>query len=315
MGRVRRASMRLAEDLAFGEYRVGEVGIVATELSTNLHRHASYGSIVLSVHRSGDDAGLEFISIDRGPGMADVAAVLADGVSSAGTLGIGLGAVRRLSTWFDVHSVQGTGTIMCASLWRDSEPERPGHGAVTRAIRGEDVCGDCVGAAVTGNVETFVLADGLGHGPLARAASAEAVRCLSEGEIGDPESILEEMHRRLRPTRGAAVAIVQASRGDNVVTFAGVGNIASWVCSSDSRRALVSSPGIVGHNIRRIRTDRMEIEPGDLLVMHSDGLTDKWRLDDQVGLVNRRPEIVAASLMRDAGTRHDDASVLVARLA
>ncbi len=48
--------------------------------------------------------------------------------------------------------------------------------------------------------------------------------------------------------------------------------------------------------------------------MHSDGLSAKWRLDDYPNARGRDPQIVAALLLRDAGVRHDDASVLVATL-
>ena len=53
--------------------------------------------------------------------------------------------------------------------------------------------------------------------------------------------------------------------------------------------------------------------PGAVLVMHSDGVVDRWRLDDYPGLRERSPQVVAATVLRDAGTRRDDACVLVAR--
>lgn len=47
--------------------------------------------------------------------------------------------------------------------------------------------------------------------------------------------------------------------------------------------------------------------------MHSDGVTDRWRLTDYPGLQRRSPQVIAATLLRDAGVRRDDACVLVAR--
>ena len=48
--------------------------------------------------------------------------------------------------------------------------------------------------------------------------------------------------------------------------------------------------------------------------MHSDGVTDKWRLADYPGLAaGHTPLVVATTLLRDAGVRRDDATVLVAR--
>ena len=48
--------------------------------------------------------------------------------------------------------------------------------------------------------------------------------------------------------------------------------------------------------------------------MHSDGLTDKWDLGRYPGLLVRSPLVVAATLLRDAAVRRDDASVLVCRV-
>jgi hypothetical protein len=42
-------------------------------------------------------------------------------------------------------------------------------------------------------------------------------------------------------------------------------------------------------------------------------VVDRWQLADYPGLVDRSPLVVAATVLRDAGTRRDDACVLVAR--
>ena len=69
------------------------------------------------------------LALDKGPGMADVARCLRDGYSTAGSPGNGLGAVARLSSFFDVYSNPRTGTALLARLW--SEP--PTAGARRRA--------------------------------------------------------------------------------------------------------------------------------------------------------------------------------------
>jgi hypothetical protein len=47
------------------------------------------------------------------------------------------------------------------------------------------------------------------------------------------------------------------------------------------------------------------------VVLHSDGLSGRWTFDP--GLTDRTPTMVAATLLREAGVRHDDAGVIVAR--
>src|SRR5688500_2123976 len=99
--------------LGLGEVRQGEVAIVVTELATNLVKHARGGELLI---RAVEDGTLEVLAVDRGGGIARPAEVMRDGYSTAGTLGAGLGAVRRLAARFDLYSTPGAGTVVMARL-------------------------------------------------------------------------------------------------------------------------------------------------------------------------------------------------------
>src|ERR1700722_19719691 len=118
-GSARRAAIRLAGRLGFSAGRTGDVGIVTTEISSNLFRHADRGVIAIQVAMRDGLPGVQVISIDHGPGMSDFAAFSADGQSSAGTLGVGRGAVVRLSDALDVSTHPGMGTVFVAEMWGD----------------------------------------------------------------------------------------------------------------------------------------------------------------------------------------------------
>jgi hypothetical protein len=75
----------------------------------------------------------------------------------------------------------------------------------------------------------------------------------------------------------------------------------------------VSLPGIAGHQRRSVREYEYPLPPDGVLVMHSDGVVDRWNAADYPGLLQRSPQVIAATLLRDAGTRRDDACVLAAR--
>jgi hypothetical protein len=134
----------------------------------------------------GPIGGLEVLALDLGPGMADVGRCLADGYSTAGSRGVGLGAMARLSALFDIHSRPGEGTAVLARLWSAPLPERPEaagleFGVVSLPLAGEEVCGDAW-AVDEGRGRSFVLVvDGLGHGPQAAEAAREAVRAFAGG--------------------------------------------------------------------------------------------------------------------------------------
>lgn len=315
-GRVRRAAVALAERLGFSEGRTAEVAIVATELTTNVARHAGGGAIAvrrLSRASGAVTGGIALLAVDAGPGMTDAAARAVDGESTAGSLGIGLGAVQRLATSAQTYSLPGRGTVIDVAMSPAGSYVEPDHAAaLARPMTNEEVCGDAYLVVSEGPRRIVVLADGLGHGPLAAVASQAAIQVAIEKPEAGPAEMIADMHRRIRHSRGAAVAVAEIDLEKATVDFAGVGNVSGWVVDHDGRRGMPSQPGIVGGgSIKSIRHTTYPLSPGAIVVLHSDGLTEKWDLGSYPGLRTRPPIVVAAVLMRDAGIRHDDASVVV----
>jgi anti-sigma regulatory factor (Ser/Thr protein kinase) len=314
-----RASAReLAERSGFDEADAHRVGIVATEMATNLVKHTRGGEILLRNTFTAATPEIELLAIDRGPGIADVARSLTDGHSTAGSPGTGLGAIQRLSDDFDIYSTVDRGTIVLARIRKNRAP-RAGRkmfdiGAVSVAKSGEDVCGDgwCVQDRVD---DTFILmADGLGHGQgAADAAEAAITTFTSSRAFSGSTAVLQAIHEGMRHTRGAAVALAAIHPGERVVRFAGVGNIAATVHSNGAVRHAVSHNGTLGHQARHFREYTYPWTPDAFLVMHSDGLTTHWSLDGYPGLRARRPSVIAAVLYRDFSRQRDDVTVLVAR--
>jgi anti-sigma regulatory factor (Ser/Thr protein kinase) len=97
VGAARRLASDFARKAGGDEGQVGRVAIVATEMATNIVKHAggAGGMIAMSLFSDAQGAGMELLAIDKGPGMADIAASLADGYSTAGSPGNGLGAMTR----------------------------------------------------------------------------------------------------------------------------------------------------------------------------------------------------------------------------
>src|SRR5262249_2355684 len=84
---TRRRATDMAERQGFGDADTGRVALVATELATNILKHGNGGEILVGVYGEGPDTGIELIALDKGAGMANVGASLADGYSTAGTAG------------------------------------------------------------------------------------------------------------------------------------------------------------------------------------------------------------------------------------
>jgi len=181
-------------------------------------------------------------------------------------------------------------------------------------LTGEPVSGDGIAVRVAGVRRQVLVSDGLGHGRLAAAASQEAVRRFLDAPPVPPAAVVDLLHRALSHTRGAALAVAELDRDAGLVRYAGLGNISGTVLGPDgSRRGMVSLPGIAGHQRRQIREYEYPLAPAAVVVMHSDGVVDRWRPTDYPGLFDHSPQVIAATVLRDAGTRRDDAGVLVAR--
>jgi anti-sigma regulatory factor (Ser/Thr protein kinase) len=315
-GTARRAATALATRVGMREERVAEIALVVTELTANLVKHAGSGSMLLRLRHGAAGPVVEVVSVDTGPGIADVTAAMQDGVSTAGTLGIGLGSVARLATSWDVWSRPGAGTVITAGFAADRAAAvavPPSAVGVTRPMAGQDVCGDAYAIREDEGVLTLMLADGLGHGPLAAVASTEAVRAFRGAPAGGPVPLLTAVHRALHGTRGAAVAVARLEADQ--VRYAGVGNIAGVVVDGASRRVMISHPGIVGAQARTIRETTYPLPRGGVVIMHSDGVTERQSLDGYPGLLARSALVTASVVLRDFGVRRDDASVVVARPA
>jgi anti-sigma regulatory factor (Ser/Thr protein kinase) len=317
IGEARRAAVATGTRAGLGAAELSNLGIIATEIATNAVRHATGGEMILRTVQAGEQAGVEMLCIDRGPGMANVAECLRDGYSRAGTMGTGLGAASRLATTFEIFSAVESGTAVLARVWPASGPGAPERGALVAGIAlpvaGETECGDGWAAVSAGSRTVILVVDGLGHGVSAAAAANTAVHLFQANAARPAEQIMDLLHRGLQSTRGAAAAVAELDPSRGQLRFAGLGNIASWVVADGATRALVSHNGIVGHQARRIQPFDYPWPAGATLVMHSDGLTGHWKLDRYPGVLRRDPALLAALLYRDCARPRDDSSVVVYR--
>jgi anti-sigma regulatory factor (Ser/Thr protein kinase) len=313
VGAARRSGQPLAEQLGMGETRAGQLAIVITEAASNIIKHAGEGRLRVTMAAHGGQRCIEVLALDNGPGIGNLAQSMLDGVSSAGTAGTGLGAMRRLADQLDVYAPAGKGTALFARLWLDpaaaAQPVR--YGGVCLPLAGETACGDAWAVAEQQGRLVLLMADGLGHGPEAAKAAAAAVQTLMAESSHGPQRLMEDCHQALRPTRGAAMAIAELDLAARQLRFAGVGNIGASIIDDDARRQLMSHNGIVGHNMRKVNELVFDCPAGALVVLASDGITTQWDLAAYPGLATREPALIAGVLLRDHSRGRDDASVLV----
>ncbi|MFC9220984.1 SpoIIE family protein phosphatase [Streptomyces hygroscopicus] len=291
-----------------------QAAVIASELATNLNKHASDGTVYVQPLPLGH--GVEILAADRGPGMQDPERCLADGYTTTGTLGVGLGAVSRMATHFSLRSADGPepGTWVCARLAPPGErrPEWQGVGSVCLPAEGEEECGDARAIVDTDSGRTAVVLDGLGHGRLAAEAAQAALRTFhAEPDRPLPE-VLARMNRALRHTRGAAVGLLRLhpDRAD----YCGIGNIRALALSPGGvSHRLTGQPGVVGWGMPTPRVHGFPLPRGATAVLHSDGVDARWALDPPPFVLRLPPPLLSAALAHGHRRVRDDATVLAAR--
>lgn len=320
-GDARRQAVIWADQQGCSKELQSQLALVVTELAGNLVLHTKDGgSLVLRlIEGRGADA-VEVLSLDKGPGSANFGACLQDGYSTAGTAGIGLGAVKRAAEVFEVHSQPAVGTALLCVVSTKPPPLKTRYqfGMVNVPIKGEDVCGDTGAPLDLGDGRVrLLLADGLGHGANAAEASQAAAEVFAAGARLDLTSLLERIHDALKATRGAAVAVAEVDPSRGRLSYAGVGNIAGYIVQPHvaENTHLVSMNGTLGAVKSRIQEFNYPWSAGSLLVMTSDGIKNHWKLDRYVGIANRHPSLIAGVLFRDHARTTDDTTVATLRFS
>ncbi len=335
VGTARRAVHNFASNLGFDETELAQLDIVVQEIGTNAARYATAGGWLHYTTTLGEGSGIELFYWDTGPGIYDLDRAIRDGVSTSGSLGAGLGAIRRLMDEFDVYSTLRTttrlslsqlrrtfhGTAMLARKWLNNEnAETPGsvearrYGVWSRPHPGEEANGDGYFISEQGGRTLLSVIDGLGHGPGAKQATDVATDQLEDWTGSEPlDEILPQLHDALRATRGAVIGAVIIDKTSGRFHYAGVGNIMVRVYGAPERVSPISANGTLGARLGQLRVWTYPWAEGATLIMASDGVSASWDMESYPGLIKQSPQLLAGIMMRDYGRDTDDATVLVAR--
>ncbi len=329
---AKREATKRARRAGFNEQGIGEIAIAISELAENLLEHnTDEGRLIISLIEDLGRPGIQIISEDKGPGIADVRTAMRDGFSNGGTLGIGLGAVKRMMDEFDItsktergrHDIYeqakaGIGTVIVARKWvPKKEVIAPAlvkgtrFGIFSRAKLDQQHNGDNYFLQYFDDKAFMAVIDGIGHGPEAEKASQEAYNCFIDNYKKPLTSIINELHTRLKRTRGAAISMALIDDQAEKMQYAGIGNVTTRVFRSEEPVHPVNYNGIVGSNIRTFKVFTYPWKIGNVIIMSSDGISEKYDLDQYPGLINKHPVVIADVIFRDFSRGHDDATIIV----
>jgi serine/threonine-protein kinase RsbT len=117
---ARQQARDAARRLGFGLVDQSRIATAVSELSRNVVRYATGGRGDLTIREvpGPTGPGIEIVVADEGPGIADVEAVMQEGFTTGGGLGMGLPGTRRLMDEMHIDSGPGRGTVVTVRKWR-----------------------------------------------------------------------------------------------------------------------------------------------------------------------------------------------------
>jgi anti-sigma regulatory factor (Ser/Thr protein kinase) len=313
---IKKNIREIASSLKFSKTRAAEVDIIASEIITNLIKHATNGGEILTRVISSDGFnGLEIIGLDIGPGIKDIKKMTGDGVSTTNTLGHGLGSIKRLSDEFDIYSQEGWGTVIMSRVWENGYVKKKSKfeiAAVMVPKEGEAICGDGWVCKETLKYLKVGVFDGLGHGPNAHIASEAASNSFINNIDLSPDQLLYQINNDIKYTRGAVGFILEIDKEAMSASYAGIGNISGKNISRQAAQGLFSYNGTIGHVVpNHISNHNIDLKQTELIIIFSDGIKTKWDIGNQASFFNHHPAIIAACIYNQKKRVTDDATVVV----
>ena len=267
-------------------YRVGlnkiqtkEVEIAIRELVSNVIRHGGGSGQVRFIIDKTAPAELAIEVEDWGKGIGNIGEAIEDGYSTGGGLGGGLPAVNRMMDSFKLVSRPNDGTLF-RTVKRAIKPIDFGtaswkYSVYSRPVTTETDNGDGFFIRRRGKTTFIFIIDGLGHGFEAHLATEKAVKNLENIYHWQEEEIIEVLHKKLKHTRGIVIGIAIAHDDHDYIRYTGIGNIAGYIFGKKNSTFL-NYNGTIGGRLLKFKTFDYPYKTGDVLILHSDGLSSSW---------------------------------------
>jgi anti-sigma regulatory factor (Ser/Thr protein kinase) len=308
--------------MGFNDLKREQMELVCNEMVTNQNKFAEGNGLVQIWETAHPRPALDLFAFDYGKGILNIKTAVEDGFTTAGTMGKGLGAIRRLSSESEIYSIPQEnvgdcpwhGTAVWSRFYRDGHDDTLPHqiGGYTRAYQDSAFNGDLIQARCSPNKTRWLHMDGLGHGREA-AEVVEGIGYFLDDET-PVDGLMQRLSKRLEGTRGAVGMVCEIDATTQTFRICGVGDMVAYLISSGDKKAILFSPGVLGHAHRTPETTTLSFPPQALLITASDGLRRSITLRTFPELWRLHPQIIALVLGQVVGRHNDDRSVFTIRL-
>ncbi|MBI3546454.1 MAG: SpoIIE family protein phosphatase [Gammaproteobacteria bacterium] len=308
--------------MGFKDIKREHMELVCNEMVTNQNKYAEGNGLVQIWEVTHPRPALDLFAFDYGKGIPNLKVAMQDGYTTAGTMGKGLGAIKRLSSESEIYSIPleqmhdspWHGTAVWARFYHNgSELSFPHEiGVYSRAYQDNSYNGDRIEARCGKNKTRWLHMDGLGHG----REAAEVVDGI--GDFLDEETpvdgLIQRLSTQLQGTRGAVAMVCEIDAGNQTFKICGVGDMIAYLIANGEKKAISFSPGVLGHAHRTPETFTLPFSSQALAITASDGLRRSMTLRTLPELWRLHPQLIALVLGQVIGRLNDDRSVFTIRV-
>ncbi len=293
---------------------------VFVEAATNIVKHAKVGVVTVSKDTIGSRPALVMTFDDEGPGIKDLQNAQREGVSTAGTLGLGFKIIKNNTDEFVVENTDRG--LRVKTVWflkknmLNKQAPKVEFLRYSVPMRGHTVGGDVVFVKSSDNGSFFgAVFDVLGHGLEANLTVVllkKAWTWYTEGRMPVPYEYLNAMAKQIigKNVRSAVAAAVLFDPEKKILELAGIGNITVALLVDGHFYIPYLKGGVLGEG--KLSTANFQVKREFAIAMASDGFKSGWpaffkKLPDMS--IKRWMDRAINDFKRD----DDDASIMVAR--
>jgi phosphoserine phosphatase RsbX len=186
------------------------------------------------------------------------------------------------------------------------------YASMIRPCHGESLSGDAVVVRQLEDGIFVAIVDVLGHGAEANKLTHVIDDYLSRYGSRDVALVMRHLHQHIKGSRGAAAGLCAIDSVSGSVEYVGIGNTAIRRLGKTETR-LVSQDGVLGQNMRTPLLQSFRLEPGEVIVLYTDGVSDRFSPGDYPSVLHHPVQEVARNIVQRFGKDHDDAACIVVR--
>lgn len=175
------------------------------------------------------------------------------------------------------------------------------------------VNGDAVFIKDEGDELFICIFDGAGHGQGAHEIARTGIDYINNNKHLALPNLMIGLHKELLGTHGAVAIIGKFCIKTKRFNYVGIGNIFLRVFGSQAKREITQG-GVIGYQIRTPKEKCISLKIGDILVLHTDGMTSRFNESDYPDILWDDAEKISKTLLDKFCKKNDDATCAVIRL-